>query len=1810
MRSSSDASSIPFKTKLLRPRIFERIMLDRPSVWETLLVKLNHFPGMDTLHPDVLALIRVCLQAPLTHSPATTITTTTAHANDNNTDDVAEGDDSEEDNTWSAESSMYEIVAHMRKLAHSERFLINAMKKEETGEYYEGMGVDQLLAEGNNDPSGGHNRDPIHIVMDSMRFEDIGMYTHERLHQHWNPVLHIAGDAMHICIEQHGLIPVHVPHYFVLCMRINAILFLSSHLDKWLSSSLSPSSSSEQQSAPHHQQQPQNGKRRDLLDPAVGIVQSMVDALRELWLAHYPLVLHTESLCAHSTSESTFFSFFTDADNFVIRSFYENGKWILSTPRTTTPHDEKYMKETRSYVKDMTNIEEIEQFFRENPVERFGVDQQTLDVVCDEFETVVEQLEQFTMDIITSSKSENAACEAEAEFTREFVNNELRHYVPCHIVVTEQQQQARNGGQQSKMPSSNNGNIPFKQCHRLQHALPHVSQDKQAIASSSGKLVARAIEIEKGVYVPSPMGSSILYAALSKINKCYDLMGVLDKHAREKELEYKKLDRMLKIHELYVPELVTSKPSVRTRTIDESNQVEAATSRRKRKRKPQHEEESIESLREEDARAHNFIEQSKRGVLRAKSEAKRTRHVVYQLYKVIMDHIPLLSYMLNTFHLADETIRMKDGGKHYDIVLYPRPNRFFDADSTPDVMHALASIGILSNPKKKGNGIDYFITKIFPRTCKTRRIGDMISKFYEALPENKRFIDSIVEVSMFGMYPHADHTAYKSISELVGLYTFLYIQKPSSVTTGIPKQRQQQQQQYHHNSSSLLLSIAPYTNDENRTLLFSSLSNNDTVIRSIFREYLLHLFRYATPARSYLSKHLWTDKPFISWHHFKKSVITNANMIREFFHRTGMICPEGSALATKANNEDLVLHSSPHRALVPAGRKRGRPRKAAPSDDGTSKQQPQSSVPTVDGATPKDVVHKETRESSLAAVNEISDASKVMLQQQQHKKQQQRKSSSKQRNKLQYHGEQSQETRRFIAVEWQRYIDERRTRLKDEDVAIDAFIAEIRRDEKLARRTIGVKGTRKTKLKKDKMDGSWIVCEKYRIYSLPYVEAMRSALCDIYVDKHIPSRGGERNGESFDDGGCIPSLNIDKCFEGFLKLPPAHIMEKIQSYEKLGSLSSDCFSEYKNIFDWLEAECGLSAHSKKIMYDSFFAHHQDRKSPKQIQEILSKLSEDDYILVKHYLQQDQKANFINQRSDCADLLPAPPSCLLRTLVSSLKRSGLYMNTLLVNPTIYKIGNTAALHNVYYTRCCARITSIPYDGGCGNTEVRNDRAIIDTLNEMNGYNSTMVRVGEDTGLVCCMMDSRGNEKRIKSVHKSAAAWLKKVDLEDDAGPHENSDHDGEGGDGEGEEDQEDEDEYDDDMLIEGLIELPSGIDITTTGEEEEDNDDDNDEEDAIMKDAGGAMVMPMGENGKKKGDIEDLLIMAKLNNTKMTGTTNNRGLEETNMNRKDESDEEEEVDGEDIQNCINQWFPKEIHFFDQSPLCADTNFAGKKKNSKNGQGGNTKELRNQARQRARVSGYNVCNVPGLNKIYAVNSFGKIVRTTTKMAEVVLYQFCPMCGNFTMYYTELWCGDAPMCNQCSATRYESAVYLYCFATDAIFHVRGSRAEDVVAFGRSSDGNAVIYADSNANKRSSISTSSTHAIDGKEMLRQQQQHNRAQQTSKKTNKPQRDPYFTMKLKLLRDQIETQNLYTVFCLSRKQLETSVIVAGVAHNINVTTLAVTRFAIARHVMSAQKTLVQRIRKHRDPSATAVPLYLKPVHPLFVAEEIIANHRQ
>jgi hypothetical protein len=97
------------------------------------------------------------------------------------------------------------------------------------------------------------------------------------------------------------------------------------------------------------------------------------------------------------------------------------------------------------------------------------------------------------------------------------------------------------------------------------------------------------------------------------------------------------------------------------------------------------------------------------------------REAAYRTHMLLMDHVPMLCYMLSTYHVADDAIRAHDNGRHY-VMIRPRCGRYpMCADLLPALDTALVRLDFAKLIKKKGINVVYLLSKVFPNICQIRK---------------------------------------------------------------------------------------------------------------------------------------------------------------------------------------------------------------------------------------------------------------------------------------------------------------------------------------------------------------------------------------------------------------------------------------------------------------------------------------------------------------------------------------------------------------------------------------------------------------------------------------------------------------------------------------------------------------------------------------------------------------------------------------------------------------------------------------------------------------------------------------------------------------------------------------------------------------------------------------------------------------------------------------------------------------------------------------------------------------------------------
>lgn len=303
----------------------------------------------------------------------------------------------------------------------------------------------------------------------------------------------------------------------------------------------------------------------------------------------------------------------------------------------------------------------------------------------------------------------------------------------------------------------------------------------------------------------------------------------------------------------------------------------------------------------------------------------------HQCYSALMDHIPMMTYMIHNRHVTDTTILGYQNRNHYDTV-YPRANRFFSADLLPNLRGVLLRLDFMRHFKRKSASVLYILSKVFPSVCQIRRIGDMFMTDYKSDTHLARFMDACVECSVLGLYPHSNHGVLASnVMRLVSMYHTLYVQKsqPDTEQEEVPEPKKKRAKRKSKNGSD----------DPERTgrfLLIKRLCETNDVIQNVFREVLMFSISRSKELCSVLKNIIWRGAPFVTWEGFCSATKNNCDMTREYWVRYGSInwyipseSPEKnsstrrkktgatlSAGTTKQGKEGLVLSKLPELLAV------------------------------------------------------------------------------------------------------------------------------------------------------------------------------------------------------------------------------------------------------------------------------------------------------------------------------------------------------------------------------------------------------------------------------------------------------------------------------------------------------------------------------------------------------------------------------------------------------------------------------------------------------------------------------------------------------------------------------------------------------------------------------------------------------------------------------------------------------------------------------------------------------------------------------
>lgn len=248
----------------------------------------------------------------------------------------------------------------------------------------------------------------------------------------------------------------------------------------------------------------------------------------------------------------------------------------------------------------------------------------------------------------------------------------------------------------------------------------------------------------------------------------------------------------------------------------------------------------------------NYIYEIMNNIALRVDKTDKLKEFRYNLHLVLMDHMPLISYIMSSLKFKDSDIMERDRGAYYYIVR-PIEGRAMHAGNLPDIKPLIYNMNFVSLPKTDGESpISNIILKCLPFCCKIRMINSIASKYYQSDSETRNFIDASIECTLFGLYPTSNQNLFTDFTSLLKLYSYMY--------TG--------------------------NTELKRKKLFEKINKNQIVLQNIIRECFIYCIGRMDAIKDFIINKLWSGKPYIQWSEFEHSVINNTDLLRKYFNLT------------------------------------------------------------------------------------------------------------------------------------------------------------------------------------------------------------------------------------------------------------------------------------------------------------------------------------------------------------------------------------------------------------------------------------------------------------------------------------------------------------------------------------------------------------------------------------------------------------------------------------------------------------------------------------------------------------------------------------------------------------------------------------------------------------------------------------------------------------------------------------------------------------------------------------------------------------
>jgi len=262
--------------------------------------------------------------------------------------------------------------------------------------------------------------------------------------------------------------------------------------------------------------------------------------------------------------------------------------------------------------------------------------------------------------------------------------------------------------------------------------------------------------------------------------------------------------------------------------------------------------------------------------MRADARASDARQATtYDFYVLLQDHTALGSEMVLRQVFDDQRLfgaPTVDGEYMvtgmYDFLRPEADGITVCAEDIPNVGPFLCTHHLdLKARDQKANPVSYCQYKVFPNICQIRKIAKMISAQWKTDAHARQYLTWIVWCTLAGLYRHAHH---------------------AGLAAHFPRMLQLRAQFYSK------AELGGRNLRDRRAALFASVSANKFQIHDTLRENFVNALRYQPAVMDYYAE-TWVGSPHISWATFRVACAHNANFLRDFYARHGIL-PTGPEL--------------------------------------------------------------------------------------------------------------------------------------------------------------------------------------------------------------------------------------------------------------------------------------------------------------------------------------------------------------------------------------------------------------------------------------------------------------------------------------------------------------------------------------------------------------------------------------------------------------------------------------------------------------------------------------------------------------------------------------------------------------------------------------------------------------------------------------------------------------------------------------------------------------------------------------------------